>query len=919
MFENIQQYLSNSKQWMPDGYFIEWTPSLFWTYVFTDLLTAAAYYSIPLSLLYIAWHRKDLPFRKIYLILGGFIIACGTSHLISIILLWKPIYWLDALTHAITALLSIGTAFFVIRLMPSLKQSSLLGMEKTIYEALLMKGDIDLSTMKARFNNTTQLAPVGIINASTNSDILEVNPKFCNFIGYSHDEILTMNLEDISCEDCYSQYAIKISQCLSGEISEFVEKCQYRHKMGYTIWGAIHVKLISHKDSRLDYFIVIVEDITLQKTLEDTLTIQSMAVNQSPSPVMITNLHRQIKYVNPAFLKHCGYLFSEVIGQNPQMFISEKTSPETYSEMWSALTNLKPWKGEIINKSKQGKESVVLTDIIPIATSEGNIDHFLVLQEDITARKETELALITATKAAESLFESKSLFMANMSHEIRTPISVIMGFTELALIKDMPDNIRDYLSKIKTASMGLRNILNDILDFSKLEADKITISPELFDLTLLKDELFSFFKSSADKKGLLFSADISADTPLQLIGDEQRIKQILINLLSNALKFTDNGYVKLNISTLSSDTKQAKLLFSVKDSGIGISESDQSHLFQVFNQIDNSITRRYGGTGLGLSLSKNLLQLMGGNFKVKSTLGEGSCFKFELTMDLPTETTTYQTKKIESLTEIINDNISEPTNSRILVVEDNIFNQQIIEEIITLAGFSVELADNGKVALDLLEQHDFDAIIMDAHMPIMDGFEATTRIRSQARYDKMPIIALTAGVSQDERIRCLEVGMDDFLNKPINGRLLISTLKQHLQLEKQNEPQLKNPESTKQAAIQISNHENRLDINILKREIGEDPAKVAKFLNFFQKSSQEISTEIIAAIRSQQLDAVYAAAHKLKSAARTVGALDLGDLCVAIEQAAKTGGQADLDTLSQSFEAEWIEVNKLLQTWSNQN
>ena len=916
MFENIQQYLSNSAEWMPQGYSIEWTPSLFWTHVFTDLLTAAAYYSIPLALIYIAWHRNDLPFRKIYLMLGAFILACGTSHLISIVLLWKPIYWLDAIIHAITAFLSLGTAFFVIRLIPLLKQSSLPTMEKTIYEALLMKGDIDLSSMQARFNNTTQLAPVGIINVSTNSDILEVNPKFCNFIGYSHDEILNMNLEDISCEDCYSQYATKISQCLSGEISEFEEKCQYRHKKGHVIWGALHVKLIRHKDSRLDYFILIVEDISLQKNLQDNLTIQSMAVNQSPSPVMITNLNKEIKYVNPAFLRHTGYLFSEVIGQNSQMFFSEKTSPETYSEMWSTLMEFKPWKGELINKSKQGKETVDLTEVIPIATADGIIDHYLVLKEDITARKETELALITATKAAESLFESKSLFMANMSHEIRTPISVIMGFTELALIKDMPDNIRDYLCKIKTASMGLRNILNDILDFSKLEADKITIVPELFDLTLLKDELYSFFKSSADKKGLLFTTDIAADTPLQLIGDEQRIKQILINLISNAIKFTDYGYVKLNISALSKDAKQAKLLFSVQDSGIGITEEDQTHLFQVFNQIDNSITRRYGGTGLGLSLSKNLLHLMGGEFKVSSELGEGSFFSFEIVMDLPTETIAYPTKQAESLAEINSDPDSEYTNTRILVVEDNLFNQQIIEEILALAGFSVELADNGKVALDLLEQYEFDAIVMDAHMPIMDGFEATTRIRSQTRFDKMPIIALTAGVSQDERIRCLEVGMDDFLNKPINGRLLISTLKQHLNSEIQNKPQLKKPEPATVATTEISNNENRLNVDILKKEIGEDPAKVAKFLNFFQKSSQEICAEIITAIRSQQIDAVHTAAHKLKSAARTVGAIDLGDLCVAIEDAAIAGDSASLNTLSQRFEEEWTEVNKLLQAWA---
>ncbi len=285
-------------------------------------------------------------------------------------------------------------------------------------------------------------------------------------------------------------------------------------------------------------------------------------------------------------------------------------------------------------------------------------------------------------------------------------------------------------------------------------------------------------------------------------------------------------------------------------------------------------------------------------------------------MDLPTETIAYPTKQAESLAEINSDPDSEYTNTRILVVEDNLFNQQIIEEILALAGFSVELADNGKVALDLLEQYEFDAIVMDAHMPIMDGFEATTRIRSQTRFDKMPIIALTAGVSQDERIRCLEVGMDDFLNKPINGRLLISTLKQHLNSEIPNKPQLKKPEPATVATTEISNNENRLNVDILKKEIGEDPAKVAKFLNFFQKSSQEICAEIITAIRSQQIDAVHAAAHKLKSAARTVGAIDLGDLCVAIEDAAIAGDSASLNTLSQRFEEEWTEVNKLLQAWA---
>ncbi len=917
MVESLLQYLTNNNQWMPHGYCFLWTPSILWTYVISDALTTVAYYSIPATLTYIAWHRKDIAFRKIYLMFGSFILACGTSHLLSIILLWHPIYWIDAVIHAITALLSIGTAFFLIRLMPILKKTSQPEVEKAIYENLIKKGDSELSRMKARFKNTIELAPVGIINISINSDVLDVNEKFCNFIGYSPDEILNMNLKDITCEDCYAQHAIKLAQCLSGEISEFEEKNYYQHKNGHAIWGLILVKLIRHEDSNLDYFIEIIQDISLQKTLEDTLKIQSMAVSQSPSPVMITNLNREIKYVNEAFLRQTGYLFSEVLDQNPRMFYSGKTPPETYTEMWSTLELGKPWKGELINKSKLGIESVELTEIIPIVNENGIIDHYLALKEDITARKATELALVTATNAAESLFESKSLFIANMSHEIRTPISAVIGFTDLALLKDMPEDIRDYLCKINNASLGLLNILNDILDFSKLEADKISINPELFNLTKLKDDLYDLFKGSTDKKGLMLSIDISPETPLNLICDELRLKQILINLLSNAIKFTDKGIVKLAISLVNSDASQAKLFFCVQDSGIGISNDDQSQLFQVFNQLDNTITRRFGGTGLGLSLSRNLLQLMGGEFSVTSTLGVGSRFCFNLTMDLPDSQITHPIKQVESLSAIISDTTSDLTGTRILVVEDNDFNQQIIKEILSLSGIIVVLAENGKEALALLDQQNFDAILMDAHMPVMDGFEATLCIRSQSRFDKLPIIALTAGVSQDERSKCLEVGMDDFLNKPINGRLLITTLKQHLNLE--NKPELPPTDLALKNQDQILkiNFENRLDVNVLKKDIGEDPIKLAKFLNFFQMTAQEISTEIIAAIRDEQIDAVIAAAHKLSSSALTIGALDLGALCKAIEDAAKARDQALLNTLQGRFENEWTEVNKLLETWPN--
>ena len=506
----------------------------------------------------------------------------------------------------------------------------------------------------------------------------------------------------------------------------------------------------------------------------------SLAVEQSSSSVLITDLGGNIEYVNEAFVTVTGYSRDEVIGRNPRLLKSGKTPPETYVDMWTTLTKGDPWQGEVINQTKHGVEYIELIKITPVRQLNGNITHYLGLKEDITAKKQVELhlqqseqALREAKDEAETLAKAKTQFLANMSHEIRTPMNGVIGFSELALHKEMSIEVRDYLIKINNASTNLLGILNDILDLSKLEAGGINLNPVLFEVAELKDTLHNLFNDTAQQKGLEFNIELASDLPPKLIGDDLRLQQVLINLLGNAIKFTPSGSVSLSISLLANETSEARLLFCVKDTGIGLLEVDRSKLFKPFSQVDDSITRHFGGTGLGLAISSNLIQLMGSPILVESSLGQGSCFSFDVLLGVPLTTI----EKSETTRVLPLNNMGQLLlGIRILVAEDNIFNQQIVMELLQLSGASVEIANNGEEALAMLAQQDFDGVLMDVHMPIMDGFEATQRIRSLAQFAQLPVIALSAGVTQEERHLCLAAGMNDFVNKPINTQQLISTL-----------------------------------------------------------------------------------------------------------------------------------------------
>lgn len=615
-----------------------------------------------------------------------------------------------------------------------------------------------------------QNAPFGVAVITVRGEWVRANPALTRILGYSWEELQKQRFERLIYSEDLETNLNQVKTLIQNypEQTSVEIEGRYIRKDERTVWAAVHISIMPDAEGNPEHYIVVLNDISHTKAaeqkLQETVERYTSLKRYNHDAIISLDLNGNILNANTRAEQMTGCKVSEMAGRSIARFIGERNLQRVLKE---ALNNPTVEQDIKTLRHKDGHMVEVITTLAPIIINNKNVG-FYIIAKDFTEQRQ----LIMAKELAESTNKAKSEFLAMMSHEIRTPMNGVIGMTDLLeTTTDLDDEQKEYIEIIRKSGETLLAIINDILDFSKVEAGMTELQEDMFDLKQCIQETFDMVSAKASAKQLEMSFTVEDDIPEMLFGDPKRIKQVLMNLVGNAVKFTLHGGITVNVRKVFEEDELIDLEFKVSDTGIGIPDNKLEAIFEPFSQVDNFMTRNYEGTGLGLAISKKLVNVMGGHIWVEKKEGPGTTFVFTVLLknrQEPEHANSCEPKETSD---------TDPLN--ILIAEDNEINQIVLRKMLEKQGHRVTVVTNGHDVLRAAENTTYDIIFMDVQMPGMNGLETTRKLRATLPKDSCPmIVAVTANALKEDRDICLGAGMDEYISKPVKSQPVLAVLEQ---------------------------------------------------------------------------------------------------------------------------------------------